>query len=696
MAHEAIWRSRAGRVALVHAFLGALRVVCDPRAIAPNDPTAAVPSGAKGGPYKTTRAGNKANAASGHANEAFEGAGKVLIAAAATLGRLFIFAAGAGDTNIVIGNRAVVPAAAAEMVEELLRGDCLPMLSRLLASCIPRTPSAFKATADDTSLLFDMVYFMLLVGVSQPHTRGLVLSPQLPACRLMELWARAAAIEAPPAPHGNHESSSDPERPVLSLGPRTDDGMPLSFARSMRRSLGLPLLLRHRSEGGEPLRAVLSGPCLQYLVALRAVSQLHAADGGTLYGLPPAAALPPELAAAEGRGGGGGGRRQGPHKLSCGALTECLNFWESCVTGQPRVPLGPLRNRCLVNLCMRLSRVALASLDGVEGTATAAPIDEHRPARRQHAKEQGQWGKASGSSSSGDNDGGGGGGGGSGSGGAAGVSFAHGVALRQSLEASKCPSVALQSLQLAAAVLRGQEADPNRKTVSCVCSSNGGGSAGRNHDHLKTPDRSAPSCCTSVDGSSDGSCISCSSGGGMPAASPSITEGGGSPGVTAVSPTDGPPAAPEPSADPRLCSRSFGRRWWPLAVGAVRAALRQPGGMEEETLKRCCSVLSVSAWCSKERDPQPDAAEALVGMQSDEPACSTAAHHALGSTVRREEDSEQHAEGRGRAGRVTPEGQPRRGRCKDRSLLASVKGVVHARALQPFWSSTAEHRLRFY
>ncbi len=100
MAYEAILRSRAARMALVHAFLGALRVVCDPRAIAPADePTAAMPSGlASTGPYQTTRAGSKATMGPGRASEALEDAREALVAAAAILGRLFIFATGADPT----------------------------------------------------------------------------------------------------------------------------------------------------------------------------------------------------------------------------------------------------------------------------------------------------------------------------------------------------------------------------------------------------------------------------------------------------------------------------------------------------------------------------------------------------------------------------------------------------------------------
>ncbi len=496
------------------------------------------------------------------------------------------------------------------MVEELLRGDCMPLLSRLLASCTPGTPSAFKATADGTSLLFDTVYFMLVVGMSQPHTRGLVLSPQLPA--LIELWARAAAIEAPPAPHGKQESSSHSGNSVLSLVRQADDGTPQSFARSVRRSLckvTLPLLLRHRSEGGEPLRAVLSGPCLQYLVALKTVSQLHAADGGTLYGLPPAAVLPLELARVEGRLSGGAGRRQGQAALSGEGLTDCVDFWESCITGQPRVSLGPLRNRCLVNLCMRLSRVALASLEGAE---SAAAQPQTGKGSRSQQQQQGQGGAEAGSNASGA---------------PLPASGVASAALRQPLEAGKCAAVALQSLNLAATVLRDPEVNPNQDYVGGMCNSDGGGSAG-SHEcaDAKTSDRSAPSSCSSIDHvSSSNHSSSSSSSRGMQAASPSETEGGGSPGAAADSPADGSPAAPEPSADPRLYGRSFGRRWWPLAVGAVQAAMRQAGGMDCLTFVRCCSVLSLSAGDElSEFNLVLNKLNSLLDRLSQGPACSAA------------------------------------------------------------------------
>ncbi len=593
-AFEALWRSTVGRMAVVHAFLSVLRVICDPRAIAPGnaDGTAALASGpTEKGLYKPTKAGSTANAIPGRANEICAGAAGILC-------RLFLRATGPQDSDLPIHICASIPAAAAEMVEELLRGGCLPMLSRVLASGpsassgapgfadSPKaggTPCHFKAAADGATLVFNMVYSMVLVGVSQPRTRRLVLSPQLPACRLVERWAYAAANEASGPPRISHNNNhqlppTDQESLDLNIRLLLSHHKPCktqSMAHVMRSSMWLllPALLWQRSDGGEPLRAVLSGPCLQYLVALQAVSQLHAADGGTLYGLPPAAVLPPELAEVEGRG-------QGPAVLCCDVLRKCVDFWESCVTGQPRVSLGPLRNRCLVNLCMRLSRVALASLEDAE--ATAAQPQTRKGGRslqgQQQQRQRGQVGAEAGSNCSG---------------GPPPASGVASVALRRPLEAGTCMSVALQSLRLAAATLRSMDA------ISSRGSSSAGGDGGTDGEDPST----ASSCRSSLGGSSStGSTSTSTSTSGaeasssMLAAPPTSTDGGSSPRVAvADSSADTSPVAPEPSADPRLCSRSFGRRWWPLAVGAVRAALRHPGGMKEETLSTCCEVLRVSS-----------------------------------------------------------------------------------------------------
>ncbi len=106
----------------------------------------------------------------------------------------------------------------------------------------------------------------------EPSTRSLFLSPQLPACRLIELWARAAADEPSPVPHANHHqlqlpstcdqgTSLDLSFQQLLLSHHTH-GLAHSVAHAVRGAMGmlLPAFLQHRSDGGEPLRSVLSGP----------------------------------------------------------------------------------------------------------------------------------------------------------------------------------------------------------------------------------------------------------------------------------------------------------------------------------------------------------------------------------------------------------------------------------------------------
>lgn len=119
------------------------------------------------------------------------------------------------------------------------------------------------------------------------------------------------------------------------------------------------------------LRAVLSGPCLEYFAAAQAVSQLHAADGGPLYGLPSDALMQPMPAviAAATAGEQRQEEEQQPqaqqHMLHINTLcVECsIVFWKTCLSQDPPVPLRPLRRRHLVALCLRAACVALDSRD---------------------------------------------------------------------------------------------------------------------------------------------------------------------------------------------------------------------------------------------------------------------------------------------------------------------------------------------
>ncbi len=71
-------------------------------------------------------------------------------------------------------------------------------------------------------------------------------------------------------------------------------------------------------------RQVLTGRRLQYFVAAQAVSQLHAADGGPLYGLSYDALVPAVL---EGQPGHGRQRRL----LSASGLSCAVGFWDTCL-----------------------------------------------------------------------------------------------------------------------------------------------------------------------------------------------------------------------------------------------------------------------------------------------------------------------------------------------------------------------------
>lgn len=140
------------------------------------------------------------------------------------------------------------------------------------------------------------------------------------------------------------------------------------------------LPLKTQAEAEPHVGRILHGPCLQYFAMAHVVSQLHAADGGQLYGIPCEALLPPlpAMAPPQQQGGQGGGedRQQrgvrAAGRLSAEGLAAALSFWKSLGTfpaadgrtlhSEP----PPLGARHLVKLCLRTARVALASLGQVD------------------------------------------------------------------------------------------------------------------------------------------------------------------------------------------------------------------------------------------------------------------------------------------------------------------------------------------
>ncbi len=148
--------------------------------------------------------------------------------------------------------------------------------------------------------------------------------------------------------------------------------------------------LKTHAESGPHVGRILHGPCLQYFVAAHVVSQLHAADGGPLYGMPREVLLPPLPATGQEwqqQGGQGQGRQQrrgrAESRLSAEGLHAALRYWK-CLDNVaaadartlPSEPplLGPHN---LATLCLRTARVALASMDQLDGSCLGG--DGHGP-----------------------------------------------------------------------------------------------------------------------------------------------------------------------------------------------------------------------------------------------------------------------------------------------------------------------------
>ncbi len=100
----------------------------------------------------------------------------------------------------------------------------------------------------------------------------------------------------------------------------------------------------------------------QYVLAAHAVSQLHAVDGGTTYGLPYDSLMPPV-------------REAGKTELSCKWLLTGVTWWANVCRSGGLPPLQPLSPRGLFELCLREAEVAAdcwRRRNGLAAAATAA------------------------------------------------------------------------------------------------------------------------------------------------------------------------------------------------------------------------------------------------------------------------------------------------------------------------------------
>ncbi len=516
-------------------------------------------------------------------------------------------------------------AGAASLAKALLHGDFLPAATRVFAAARDQHLLQGRRPYEDgpMSVLSTFCMGLVTTAISKPYFIDVVL-PSLCSSGFLEVWARAVADG------------------LRWTAEQAQDGLMFS------QWLGGLCLAAGDDPATHPyMIRLLSGPCFQYLLALQVVSQLHAADDGSLYGLPPAVLMPPQWPCSlpqQQQGVRLGGSRQ-VRQLSCLDVNGALSTWAWCLEEKHPVPLGPLRPRALLKLVLRAARVAVASCEqydpGLEGAVVAVRSGRGRV-------QQG----AAGAGGSKRGVGRGGGGGGSSSGG--GASERGRVALRWPFEAGGCITMGLRALVCGDAVLGfmtreagggdegggGPHGSPSAGGHSGGGSGNtgcGGGGAGRHSaqggDSAGIPvgggsgtegggrgsagcssrsvsnapgegligvpvgkasgDRSSSSSSGSGGGGGDSAQLQSAQGedsDGGPAGKGSGTDSGGNNSGGGV----GGGGGGAPALDGRLGDVRFAARWWPLVVRAVWAALRrQPGVLTPEDAGLCAQVLPI-------------------------------------------------------------------------------------------------------
>ncbi len=283
------------------------------------------------------------------------------------------------------------------------------------------------------------------------------------------------------------------------------------------------------------------------------VSQLHAVDGGTTYGLPYDKLLPPIRSPA------GEALPGSPALLECQGIETALGLWNTALGlgGSASWPSG-VRPKSLMELLMRTAQVAL---DSWEQGARARATGEQREVGQQL---RGGAGHARG-----------GGGGGlaplhSGNGGNGGLAASGPRAV---LDVAKGPGLALRALDCSKCLLRSRHPCDGGVCGRGSCSSSrAGGGDGMGQvlgDGLGG-------------GASDGSSVSCDG------------EEGNGDNTSSAGATGGLRQQPWLSWARR---RRFAGRWWRLLVRAVHAELDADGSGQKEAgaddIWRCLSVILI-------------------------------------------------------------------------------------------------------
>ncbi len=428
---------------------------------------------------------------------------------------------------------------AKEHVSLLLDVQTLPALARFLAAAASRgrsRPQSAPISIDEAEVVYKIFSTM---SWTAEDDQGFLLKVMhiLSSSSLLEHLAKAAAPRAGAAAAAAAAATATTST-ASTAAPKP---MPSSSAgdsprvRLQEAMLHTTILLPSTANPPASMRPVLSGPCLQYFMSAFLVSQLHAADGGPLYGLPYDALMPPLAAEEEEppvpRTGRQQQRRQGQQRplMAASGFVAPLSIWRLCLSLQPPVLLDPLRPRHLVALCLRTARFTLDSWD----------VHEEQGRILKQQQQQQQQAACSGSE-------------GAGKGGEANL---QGRPLRWLLEPGPCAGmVLLKSLELSAMVLCGPE------------SAGAGGAR------------------TTGTGSGGDS----GSGGGGGVSTGCVHAGSGSSQSAAATP---PAARP----DPRLHHAPSAARWWPLAVQSVRTMLRRDIGsaLSASLLPRLCLLLQL-------------------------------------------------------------------------------------------------------
>ncbi len=534
----ALRTSPQARVALIQLHAAALQLATDPWGTRPLDASAAPASPAPAPePAGTTDKANKATAGAAGSKavdhrDADVNAERAFAVLVDVSHILFIYVAGLISERgpRVWDHQSDVMKPPGRDVKlhtsVMLKTETLPALSRLLTAMAPanedggrQRPTAALPllSARDADVIFGQLPLWGTVATTD-RTLFLDLVHSLTSSSLLEHLSKAAAPRAAAGAGAAAAPSA-----TVSLRPSSTSGGPRSVFQEALQSM--LVMLRPGDGPPAPLGGVLSGPCLQYFAAAQAVSQLHAADGGPLYGLPYDALLPPALAdpANDPPGNQTAKQRQQRSSLSTTGVASSIS-WQACLAQEPPVPLGPLRRRHLVALCLRAARVALDSLDMQEEEwKQQGPLEQRgRRGQRQRATSSSSTGGVS-SGSLGDTH--------------------RAGRLGRPFEVEYCGGLALDSLELAAMVLGG--AKGSRGTE-------GGGDSSSGDSGLRV-----------VEGASG-------SGAGSAAGFVHSDDGGGSSNSVRDSHAAPPPAA---RPDPRLHHAPSAARWWPLAVRGVRTML---------------------------------------------------------------------------------------------------------------------------